>query len=297
MKKVALSLFVIAASAGYVWSQWNGQHGLGSAGALASGQPMPLTLPASAPAAGPVVVLQPAPFVTNEPANARESGPTSTASLSSPLVDAPPLPAPAAPHQPPAATEAAAAPSEPPAPAAPVETVAAASNPPAVPDPAPQSDPSGASAPALVNVPLPRLRPSEGPLASNTSTSAASTAASAGSAFGGASASRLLAPVSTGSLPRSRYADGTYTGPIVNAFYGLVQVRVTVHGGDVVRIEALRYPSDRRVSVRINRQALPMLRDEVISAQSANVDIVSGATLTSRGFIASLGAALQQARA
>ena len=54
-------------------------------------------------------------------------------------------------------------------------------------------------------------------------------------------------------------------------------------------------PSDRRTSVMINRQALPMLRDEVVQAQSANVDVISGATLTSEAFIRSIGGALQQA--
>jgi uncharacterized protein with FMN-binding domain len=57
----------------------------------------------------------------------------------------------------------------------------------------------------------------------------------------------------------------------------------------------LQYPSDRRTSIAINRRALPVLRSEAIAAQSANVDIVSGATLTSEAFIESLGAALREA--
>ncbi len=95
---------------------------------------------------------------------------------------------------------------------------------------------------------------------------------------------------------RSGYVDGTYTGPVVDAYYGLVQIQAIVQGGRLVSIRVLKYPSDRRTSVFINRQALPMLRDEVISAQRADVDIISGATLTSEAFIRSLGAALQKAR-
>ena len=90
-------------------------------------------------------------------------------------------------------------------------------------------------------------------------------------------------------------ADGTYTGPTTDAYYGSIQVQVSVQGGHIADLRVLKYPSDRRTSVAINRQALPMLRDEVISAQSANVDIVSGATLTSEAFIQSLGGALSKA--
>lgn len=91
----------------------------------------------------------------------------------------------------------------------------------------------------------------------------------------------------------ANYADGAHTGPAVNAYYGFVQVQAMVQGGRLVGIKILKYPSHRQTSVSINRRALPMLRDEVISAQTADVDIVSGATLTSEAFIRSLGAALR----
>jgi uncharacterized protein with FMN-binding domain len=93
------------------------------------------------------------------------------------------------------------------------------------------------------------------------------------------------------------FADGTFTGPSADAYYGQVQVQAIVQNGQIVAIKVLQYPSDRRTSVAINRQALPMLRDEVISTQSPNVDIISGATLTSEAFIQSLTAALRGARA
>lgn len=91
------------------------------------------------------------------------------------------------------------------------------------------------------------------------------------------------------------YVDGEFIGPAINAYYGVVQIQAIVQGGRVARLKVLQYPSDRQTSVAINRQALPMLRDEVIAAQSANVDIISGATLTSAAFIKSLGKALEQA--
>ncbi|TPM89925.1 FMN-binding protein [Mesorhizobium sp. B2-1-5] len=91
------------------------------------------------------------------------------------------------------------------------------------------------------------------------------------------------------------YADGVYTGPTADAYYGIIQIQALVQGGQLTALKVLKYPSDRRTSVSINRQALPMLRDEAISAQSANVDIISGATLTSRAFIQSLRGALKKA--
>ncbi|MCX5497535.1 FMN-binding protein [Kaistia dalseonensis] len=92
------------------------------------------------------------------------------------------------------------------------------------------------------------------------------------------------------------YRDGSFTGPVYDAYYGLVQVKANVQGGRIVSIDVLQYPSDRRTSRAINSQALPMLEDEVISAQSGSVDIVSGATLTSTAYVRSLSKALAQAR-
>ncbi len=93
----------------------------------------------------------------------------------------------------------------------------------------------------------------------------------------------------------AQYKDGAYTGPVVNAYYGLMQIQAIIKGGRLASIRVLQYPNDRRTSIFLNRQALPILRDEVIRAQSAYVDTVSGATLSSDAFIQSLGAAMTQA--
>ncbi len=77
--------------------------------------------------------------------------------------------------------------------------------------------------------------------------------------------------------------------------YGTVQVRVTVGRGQIADIEFLTLPSGRRESDRINSYAAPILKQETIQAQSAQVQVVSGATLTSRAFRESLQAALDQA--
>jgi uncharacterized protein with FMN-binding domain len=96
--------------------------------------------------------------------------------------------------------------------------------------------------------------------------------------------------------PASPYRDGTYTGAAASAFYGDVQVQVTIANGQLTSIQFPQWPNDRARSVRINQQALPMLVQEAIQAQSANVDVISGATDTSYAFAQSLQSALDQAK-
>lgn len=93
-----------------------------------------------------------------------------------------------------------------------------------------------------------------------------------------------------------QYKDGEYVGAEIDAFYGLVRVKATVQNGQITAVDFLEYPSDRRTSVRINRVAVPYLQSEAIQAQSARVNIISGATLTSEAFIMSLQSALDTAK-
>lgn len=92
-----------------------------------------------------------------------------------------------------------------------------------------------------------------------------------------------------------RFKDGTYTGGVANAYYGNVQVQATVQNGQIADVRFLQYPSDRSTSLFINSQAMPYLKQEAIQAQSAQVNIVSGATETSLAFRTSLASALAQA--
>lgn len=100
-----------------------------------------------------------------------------------------------------------------------------------------------------------------------------------------------LAPV----VSRGKYKDGTYTGSAADAFYGNIQVRVSIASGKISKVDFLQYPNDRGHSIEINQYAMPILSQEAITAQSASVDIVSGATDTSQAFIQSLSNALSQA--
>ena len=92
------------------------------------------------------------------------------------------------------------------------------------------------------------------------------------------------------------YKNGSFTGNVADAFYGNVQVKAIISGGKITDVQFLQYPNDRGTSIEINTQAMPFLKQEAISAQSAQVDGVSGATQTSRAFIESLQSALEQAK-
>ncbi|WP_102226343.1 FMN-binding protein [Acidimangrovimonas sediminis] len=91
------------------------------------------------------------------------------------------------------------------------------------------------------------------------------------------------------------YRDGNYTGGTYSAYYGQVQVRAVVNKGQLVKVDILRYPSDRYTSRRIAERSLPVLEREAIAAQGSHVSFVSGASLTSRAFTESLHSALVQA--
>ena len=102
-------------------------------------------------------------------------------------------------------------------------------------------------------------------------------------------------PIPPTATRSGQYADGEYVGPVTDAWYGYVQVKVVVQGGKVSDVQFLQYPNDRRTSQRINSIAMPYLTQEAIQAQSARVNLISGATLTSRAFVMSLQSALRNA--
>lgn len=94
----------------------------------------------------------------------------------------------------------------------------------------------------------------------------------------------------------STLTDGTFTGNSVSTQWGAVQVQVTVKNGVITAAEALSYPSGNDHDQKINAYAIPILNAEVTQAQSASIDTVSGATVTSDGYLESLQSAIDQAR-
>ena len=92
--------------------------------------------------------------------------------------------------------------------------------------------------------------------------------------------------------PGSR--SGTATGSAIQTPYGIVQVRVTEQNGRITDVAIVQAPNDNGRSAAIVNYAAPVLRGEALTAQSAAIDTVSGATYTSQGYIASLQSALDQ---
>jgi uncharacterized protein with FMN-binding domain len=86
------------------------------------------------------------------------------------------------------------------------------------------------------------------------------------------------------------------TGAAANTIYGPVQVQIMVKAGKVTAAKAVEYPQDTPRDSQINAYAIPVLDREAASVGSAKIDMVSGATYTSRGYTTSLQSALDQAK-
>lgn len=121
------------------------------------------------------------------------------------------------------------------------------------------------------------------PTPSDTSASSSSSGStSSGSGSGSSSSS------SSGS------ATTTITGAAVDTRYGAVQVEVTFSGSTITAVNTIQSPDRDGRDVEINDRALPVLEQEVLASQSANINTVSGATYTSEGYIQSLQSAIDQ---
>lgn len=116
---------------------------------------------------------------------------------------------------------------------------------------------------------------------------------SAGGSGGSASGT---ASGSGGASGSGTLKDGSYTGASESTQFGNVQVKVVVSGGRITDVVALQLTSMGGRSVQISNYAAPILRSEVIAAQSADVSTVSGATYTTDGYLSSVQSALDQAK-
>lgn len=109
------------------------------------------------------------------------------------------------------------------------------------------------------------------------------------------SASAPASSESSGSSSDTGLTDGTFTGTGETTPYGTVQVQVTVTGGVITSSEAIEYPNAAGREQQVNGTAIPLLNAEAVSAQSATIDMVTGATYTSEAYQTSLQAALDEA--
>jgi uncharacterized protein with FMN-binding domain len=133
------------------------------------------------------------------------------------------------------------------------------------------------------------------------SITATSTGSTGTGTSGGAESSSSGSSGSTGSSgsgsagAAAQAAAATYQGTTVQTRFGAVQVQVTVSGGTITDVTPLQLTDDDRKSIQISNRAAPLLRTEVLAAQSAGVQTISGATVTSNAYLSSLQAALDAA--
>ena len=104
------------------------------------------------------------------------------------------------------------------------------------------------------------------------------------------------ASTSTGAPPDpAASASATYLGAAENTRYGIVQIKITVAGKKITNVAFVQLTAFDSRSQQINSDAAPILLQETLSAQSAQIDSVSGASYTSQGYLQSLQSALDQA--
>jgi len=97
-----------------------------------------------------------------------------------------------------------------------------------------------------------------------------------------------------GGIASAAAAKHTYAGPSTPSQWGPVQVSIVVKGKKITNVKYVVHPPEPP-SQAIESHALPILRQEVLKAQSARIQAVSGATITSTAFITSLKGALKKA--
>ena len=151
----------------------------------------------------------------------------------------------------------------------------------------------------LFNFKTPDQAPLTGGIASTggsiTAPSSATNGASSGTAASGGNGSTgTSATPSTGPATGSATGSETLTGNVVASRYGNTQVQVTITNGKITAVTALQLPIGGR-SGGISQYVEPVLSSEALTAQSANIDLVSGATYTSEAYAQSLQSALDQA--
>jgi uncharacterized protein with FMN-binding domain len=120
-----------------------------------------------------------------------------------------------------------------------------------------------------------------------TSTGNATSPTTTGTAAAGTSGDTTSPTTTTGAQ--------TVTGEEAETRYGPVEVKITVADGKITAVDAIEYPSDTPRDWQINQYAIPVLDQEATGATSAQIDMVSGATYTSQGYITSLQRALDKA--
>ena len=135
---------------------------------------------------------------------------------------------------------------------------------------------------ALGSTPGATTEPADGAGASASPGSSPSSSATSGSTSGSSSANTAA-------------KSGVFVGDPITSQFSTIQVEITVSGSKISNITVLQDSDDEEHSAQVDNYAIPILRSEVLSAQSANVDVVSGATFTSQSYTQSLQSAIDRA--
>jgi uncharacterized protein with FMN-binding domain len=149
---------------------------------------------------------------------------------------------------------------------------------------------SSASASSSSTSPSSTATKSAKPVATKKATAGATTqpaASQSATATASPAATQTTAPVT------STVKDGTFMGPSVNVDYGNVQVMITVSNGKITDAVAVKAPKGK--NDRYTNMAVPILKQQTLQAQSANIQGASGASYTSYGWFKSLQGAMAQA--
>jgi uncharacterized protein with FMN-binding domain len=128
-----------------------------------------------------------------------------------------------------------------------------------------------------------------------TSTMGSTPAATAAATATGPGTTSADGGTAGGTASGSTGSGTTYTGSVAQTRWGPVQVAITVDNGKITNVSVPTYPNNNGRDREINAYALPVLNKETLAAQSAQIDAVSGATVTSDGYKESLQAALSAA--
>ncbi|EJF01636.1 FMN-binding protein [Liquorilactobacillus mali] len=116
------------------------------------------------------------------------------------------------------------------------------------------------------------------------------------SATADGNSSSTSSTASSSTSNQQNYKDGEYVGKSITTAWGNVQLKIKITDNRLTQITVLKYPNTHSHSVEINQRVLPIYRQEAVKSQSANIQQVSGATETWKGFTGSLQSALVEAR-
>ena len=109
------------------------------------------------------------------------------------------------------------------------------------------------------------------------------------------SSSSTSGSAASGTTSGSTGTKKTVTGSVAQTRWGPVQVKLAISSGKITSVSVVQYPNGNGKDAEINSQALPVLIQETEQSQNASIDMVSGATVTSTGYIESLQSALDRA--